>query len=378
MKETMGNSTRALLLFTAILFTACGAPKHTLVTPELRMQMLLDLKQGNLTLDCESECYWSHLQSREKHIGLFISERYEELAISVMQIGMNNDLAYFYLGYAAEKLGYMAAAERYYHRSLELLRYGPYGHNRCDTEFFCSGINLGIELPKRLEAIQMMAKPPREPTVGEVDETRRSTSINDEPRPRRHSSEILPDPELLQVQQLLERSGYNVGKVTGIDNSRFEKALRRYQRDNDLAVTGELNEATRKALGLHQGEKTEATAKEADPEADAISSRQEKKSPNPTKEQLEIAGKEMPVKKEPEPAPSKPDDRKPGNVPPPLGRGITTESTSLVNEPSVMAETMMEVPRGVVVDLLAVQGNFYRVRFNGKEGYMHANFVSKE
>ncbi len=374
----MGNSISVLLLLTAMLITACGAPKHTLVTPELRMQMLQDLKQGHLTLDCESECYWSHLQAREKHIGLFISERYEELAVSVMQIGMNNDLAYFYLGYAAEKLGYMAAAERYYQRSLDLLRHGPYGRNRCDTEFFCSGINLGIELPKRLESIQMMTKLPREQSINELDGTKRLTSTSDEPRPSRQPSGFLPDPERLQVQQLLESLGYNAGKETGIDNNQFEKALRRYQRDNDLAVTGELNEATRKALGLHQDEKTEKTAKETSPNVNMTSPGQEKKSPSPTKEQRQVVVEEKPVKKESEPARSKPDDREPGSDPPPLGRGITTESTSLVSEPSVMAETTMEVPRGVVVDLLAVQGNFYKIRFNGKEGYMHANFVSKE
>jgi hypothetical protein len=40
--------------------------------------------------------------------------RWQDLALLVAQVGYMNDLGYYYLGHAAENLGYWQAAQRYY------------------------------------------------------------------------------------------------------------------------------------------------------------------------------------------------------------------------------------------------------------------------
>jgi hypothetical protein len=53
-----------------------------------------------------------------------------------------------------------------------------------------------------------------------------------------------------QAQQRLQAAGFNPGLADGQLGPRTVKALRDYQAKRKLAVTGQLDEATRKALGL--------------------------------------------------------------------------------------------------------------------------------
>jgi len=61
--------------------------------------------------------------------------------------------------------------------------------------------------------------------------------------------QVLRD-EARQVQERLRRAGYNPGAVDGVPGPQTVAALRQYQTAQGLAVTGLLDEATRKALGL--------------------------------------------------------------------------------------------------------------------------------
>ena len=52
------------------------------------------------------------------------------------------------------------------------------------------------------------------------------------------------------AQRELKDNGYYTGRVDGIMGPRTERALRQYQRSENLAQTGRLNRATMKSLGL--------------------------------------------------------------------------------------------------------------------------------
>lgn len=57
-----------------------------------------------------------------------------------------------------------------------------------------------------------------------------------------------------QVQQALQEKGYEVGAIDGKWGKQSTRALKQYQRDNNIAATGNLNRQTADRLGLSTGE----------------------------------------------------------------------------------------------------------------------------
>jgi len=55
---------------------------------------------------------------------------------------------------------------------------------------------------------------------------------------------------VLDVQSALTRRGYEVGGIDGVYGQQTRNALIRFQTDAGLRVTGEINDATLRALGL--------------------------------------------------------------------------------------------------------------------------------
>lgn len=60
---------------------------------------------------------------------------------------------------------------------------------------------------------------------------------------RAHSPE-----EVRQVQQQLKQAGYDPGQIDGVYGPRTLRALRKFQRDRDITVTGRLDDQTMQGL----------------------------------------------------------------------------------------------------------------------------------
>ena len=58
------------------------------------------------------------------------------------------------------------------------------------------------------------------------------------------------DPEIYEAQIALNKLGYNSGKPDGIWGELTESALIKFQRDSELLVTGQLDDQTKKKLGI--------------------------------------------------------------------------------------------------------------------------------
>jgi len=58
------------------------------------------------------------------------------------------------------------------------------------------------------------------------------------------------DPEVYQAQKALKERGYNPGKPDGLWGKSTEAAVKHFQVDNDLTVTGKLDEQTKAKMGL--------------------------------------------------------------------------------------------------------------------------------
>jgi len=56
------------------------------------------------------------------------------------------------------------------------------------------------------------------------------------------------DPKVFDVQQALASAGYDTGEINGIMNSKTKKAIRSFQKDNSLKVTGLLDKKTMSML----------------------------------------------------------------------------------------------------------------------------------
>lgn len=132
------------------------ANKYAALTPELQASMMSDLRDGKLNLDCGGKCLFTWIAQAPVVHQLDIAENWNELAPRVMQIGYGNDLAYYYLGQAAQGLGYHKAAIGYYSYSSSL----TYGQNpllKCsagqgNAQDPCQGVDLAGSIPVLIQA----------------------------------------------------------------------------------------------------------------------------------------------------------------------------------------------------------------------------------
>ena len=75
-------------------------------------------KRGAVTFDCRMQCSLAYARRKGDWKALHARQLWRDLAISVMQVGYDNDLAYFMLGEAATGLGFKDAATTYYKRAV--------------------------------------------------------------------------------------------------------------------------------------------------------------------------------------------------------------------------------------------------------------------
>ena len=61
---------------------------------------------------------------------------------------------------------------------------------------------------------------------------------------------LLPDQVIANVQQRLQLSGYYTGAINGSLDSTTRAAIANYQRDNNLLITGSIDQSTVESLGL--------------------------------------------------------------------------------------------------------------------------------
>jgi len=143
-----------------VLFLCACTPRYTVVTPELRTQMMADLKAGKPNLTCDLECVFSWTSNFRRMIALHNASQWEALAELVMQVGHGKDISYYFLGKAAEGLGYYDAAAKYYHYSFELCngRNKLYQCRAVKTGNYCGGLDLAATLPQLIGSVQAQGK----------------------------------------------------------------------------------------------------------------------------------------------------------------------------------------------------------------------------
>lgn len=112
--------------------TACTAAGPTLSNKTQGDNPYQAFVNGYVLLKCNLSCTFRWGEAREEMRGLYDSSQWLKLAAKVMEIGYENNLSYFYLGRAADGLGFDYAALRYY----ELGRRAPSCGAGCDGFVF--------------------------------------------------------------------------------------------------------------------------------------------------------------------------------------------------------------------------------------------------
>src|SRR5271169_3241016 len=152
---------------TLAAMTGCTM-KNANVPPD---ELMRQFQAGQPMLDCSmEECGLGWMQNRHKAELLEATGRWQELALFVMQIGFMDDLTYYYLGRAAQELGYLQAAQRYYRIAERLsvteLACGNRPHNICNGHVFPD------QLYPRLEVVEARLAAPSTPTGSTPPQTR--------------------------------------------------------------------------------------------------------------------------------------------------------------------------------------------------------------
>jgi hypothetical protein len=133
------------------MVTACTMKNVNTPPGELMRQ----LQAGQPVLDCSmEECGLGWIHSLPNMAALEATGRWQDLALSVMRIGYMDDLSYYYLGRAAENLGYLQAAQRYY-RIAERLSVTQLACNKPQVDVnICNGYVFPDALYPHLEVVE--------------------------------------------------------------------------------------------------------------------------------------------------------------------------------------------------------------------------------
>ena len=110
-------------------------------------------------LECGAPCHDAWRTNRSTALVMNEARQWRDLAILVMQIGYINDLTYYYLGRAAEGLGYQDAAKTYYRTSVRLTSAGI--TCRAEGAEYCNG--QVFPAAAAAELAQLTAPPPAPP-----------------------------------------------------------------------------------------------------------------------------------------------------------------------------------------------------------------------
>ncbi len=152
---------------------ACGAPRYSEITPEIRRQMLNDLQNGSMMLSVRNiDHTLEFISSWRRMHSLFNAKKWDLLAEEVMRVGNGSDLTYFYLGASAENLGYHNAALMYYKQAAIMYNDNVNNHH-CRDILSVGGcpLNLASVLPGCIE--NMRKKKVAEQERLQAEETRK-------------------------------------------------------------------------------------------------------------------------------------------------------------------------------------------------------------
>jgi hypothetical protein len=168
------------------LLAACAEQPASSVNPETG---LVSMQTGVALLRCRDACLADWRREQPQAQKLDAGGQWHDLAVLVIRVGYQDDLSLYYLGRAAEGLGFSTGAASYYRQSTELSGTAI----ACATlSRQCGGVSLPQAASSRLAAVTIEinrarrpppSAPPGKPTTPSESGTAGTTPAVAEPVP---------------------------------------------------------------------------------------------------------------------------------------------------------------------------------------------------
>lgn len=154
----------------------------------------------------------------------------------------------------------------------------------------------------------------------------------EEPAKPRVSEQEATDNRIAELQKKLQVLGYDPGMLDGIWGRKTRDALIAFQKDHSLALTSPWQQETYQALADVLAKKARASSESGN--------------------QI-LQGGKFPAKAK------------------------VFRSTFLMRTPSILADSLVEIPQGTVIELQQKKGDFFLVAYRGHKGYVYSGLVEK-
>jgi hypothetical protein len=162
------------------------------------------------------------------------------------------------------------------------------------------------------------------------------------------------DSQVMTVQQKLAEAGYDPGPADGLMGAKTTSAIRKYQQEHGLPVTGQISDPLLIALDRVEEKKEAGHLQETAAQESFISPPVPATPPPPVDEVMDIAENEkLPVEK----------------------RGIIAEETEMKSQADPFSETIVLISGGSQVEIIENSSSWARVKFSGHEGYVLYDLV---
>ncbi|SEM72036.1 hypothetical protein SAMN04489760_13831 [Syntrophus gentianae] len=184
-----------------------------------------DLEEGKPNLDCDTlACDLCWMENLDGMILLYNSSEWVKLAESVMKIGYGKDLAYYFLGQAAEGMGYNEAALKYYNQGVAAFSDSRKLHHCRESGGGCGGLDLAQAFPQRIAAVKASMKTSGRESAGRKDNKNRG---GNKPAQNENKETGNKRPVTSNVLDNLEIGGYL------LKNGKYEETVQLDEQDPD-------------------------------------------------------------------------------------------------------------------------------------------------
>ena len=142
----------ALLALSVLILAGCATQQVT-VRPDFDRQLWAQFTAGTAVLECEAQCSSDYVHNQRDIWTRYDAQDWRGLALAVLHSGWHRDITYFFLGAAAQGLGYLEAADRYY-RTAGSLASGARAMDKCATIYeLCGPLSLPRDIYPRLTSV---------------------------------------------------------------------------------------------------------------------------------------------------------------------------------------------------------------------------------
>ena len=152
--RTPPPSRLALLIALTLTLTATScANKPPTSQSDSDQQLMARFAAGASVLDCEGPCSAAYVYNQRDIWTRYDSQDWQGLALAILHTRWRRDITYFFLGSAAQGLGFPEAADRYY-RIAATLATGPRAIDKCASIYeLCGSLSLPRDIYPPLTAV---------------------------------------------------------------------------------------------------------------------------------------------------------------------------------------------------------------------------------